>query len=265
MNMKIFYRGCISLILAAGLAACGGGSSSSVAPTDVGKLESVSVPSAALGGSRAVNIYTPYGYNTQTKYPVLYIYHGGSGTQNSWMPTMGMQYRADQLIREGKIKPLIIVAPQMIQEGYGAGAEETFVYKDLVDYIDARYSTDARREGRYIGGLSMGGFIALRNAFAHNDVFSKVGGHSPYLYNTITNSSIENPITTAGYKDLRNLKVYLDTGVSDRFNLVPTNETLYNLLQSKGVPSENHPGPGAHDVAYWSGNIDNYLKFYAGM
>src|SRR5262249_55360754 len=114
----------------------------------------------------------------------------------------GPECPADVLIKMQVIRPLIIVAPAM-DRSYGAGGNEAFVFQELVDYVDSSYSTDPVRESRFIGGLSMGGFIALHNAFVHTDVFSRVGGHSAYLYTKPgLNDTIENPIVTATYKDL---------------------------------------------------------------
>lgn len=249
------------------LSACGGsgGSASSSPQVEAGTLTTVTVQSQALGTSREVKIYTPPGYDIRTKYPVLYIIHGLGSDINQWMPDLGMNRRADWLIANHEIEPLIIVAPQL-DNSYGAGGNEAFVCNDLVEYIDTHYSSDPTRERRFIGGLSMGGFIALHNAFFHPDIFSKAGGHSAYLYTVAgLNNTVENPIVTAQNRDLTMLKVYLDTGTSDQFNLTVCLSQLFDILQTNGVPSEYHPSGGGHNNLYWSSNMDNYLRFYAGI
>jgi enterochelin esterase-like enzyme len=268
MNIRML-KVLLSVGAALCLCSCGGGSDGSLpvqaGAAKTGLMRTVSVYSPALMATRAVRIYTPYGYSSETKYPVLYILHGSGSDIDSWMPELGMNSRADMLIREGRIRPLIIVAPQM-DDSYGAGANEDFLCKDLIQYIDSHFSTDPTRENRFIGGLSMGGFIALHNAFFHADLFSKVGGHSAYLYTkTGLNETVENPIITARQRDLTNLKVFLDTGVGDEFNLTLCLSELYGILQSKGVESEYHAWPGGHDASYWAGNVDKYLLFYAGI
>jgi enterochelin esterase-like enzyme len=266
-GMKFVLMQIIVIVSVLALSACGGGGGSSAPNTDIerGTLTVVALNSAALHATRQVKIYTPPGYNSQTKYPVLYILHGLGSDIDQWMPELGMNTRADLLIKNKQIAPLIIVAPQM-DNSYGAGGNEVFLCEELISYIDSHYSTNPTRENRSIGGLSMGGFIALHNAFAHTDLFSKAGGHSAYLYTVAgLNNSIENPIVTAQNKDLTMLKVYLDTGTSDQFNLTVCLSELFGILQSKGVPSEYHPGPGGHTGLYWAANMDNYLKFYAGI
>jgi enterochelin esterase-like enzyme len=264
LNALIF-----TIAMALCLCGCGGGTDGSAIPQagamQNGQLKVVNLYSKSLVTNRAVKIYTPYGYNQETKYPVLYILHGSGSDIDQWMPDLGLNTKADRLIREGKIKPLIIVAPQM-DDSYGAGGNEDFLCKDLIAYIESHYSTIPTRENRFIGGLSMGGFIALHNAFFHTDLFSKVGGHSAYLYTKpLLNDSIENPIGTAKYMDLTMLKVYLDTGVSDHYNLTVCLSELYGILKAKGVEAEYHTAPGGHDGNYWSGNADKYLLFYAGI
>jgi S-formylglutathione hydrolase FrmB len=61
------------------------------------------------------------------------------------------------------------------------------------------------------------------------------------------------------------LKVYLDTGISDEFNLTVCLSQLFDILQSKGVEAEYHTGPGKHDRYYWASNVEKYLNFYAGI
>jgi enterochelin esterase-like enzyme len=148
-----------------------------------------------------VNIYLPKGYSEQNKYPVLYMFHGYSSSEDTWMPGLQLDVKASELIEAGKINPLIIVCPDM-ENSYGInssptysviggsnrnnnlsqGMFEDYFIKELIPFIDANYSTDARRESRYTGGLSMGGFISIYLAFSHPDLFSKVGGHSPALF-----------------------------------------------------------------------------------
>jgi enterochelin esterase-like enzyme len=258
------------------------------------RLTKITFSSKALKKEMKVNIYLPEGYSDKNKYPVLYLIHGYTGNEDSWMPDLQLDKKADVLIDRKEIAPLIIVAPQ-IDNSYGinsandsrkpdlsfstfdTGMYEDYLYKELVPYIDTTYSTITSREGRYIGGLSMGGWVALHMAFTHEDMFSKVGGHSPaifldgyaggamsFVYPTNELRNERDPIRVAQSKDLTRLKVYLDCGAQDSYKFFEGCDKLNKILHSKGVDSKYYLNQGAHDGEYWKANIEKYLMFYAG-
>jgi enterochelin esterase-like enzyme len=239
-----------------------------------------------------VNIYLPKGYSNNVKYPVLYLIHGYTANVDTWMPRLETDKKADDLIEKNEIEPLIIVAPQIDDsyginsakvpgeigspsEKYNTGMYEDYFCKELIPYIDKNYSTISTKEGRYLGGMSMGGWTALYLAFTHTDLFSKVGGHSPAIFldgypgTAMTfvypNEELRNqrdPIRLAQKKDLTGLKIYLDCGDQDHCTLGC--EKLYDILKSKGADSQYHVYKGDHNDEYWGANVENYLKFYAG-
>ncbi len=254
------------------------------------RFTKISFSSKALKKEMKINIYLPKGYSDKKKYPVLYLIHGYTGNEDTWFPWFQVDKKADDLIDKKEIVPLIIVAPQ-IDNSYGinstkdtsnsqpfnTGMYEDYLYKELVPFIDTTYSTISSREGRYIGGLSMGGWVALHMAFAHTDMFSKVGGHSPaifldgdaspvrsFLYPTEELKNERDPILVAQNKDLTSLKVYLDCGDQDSYRFFEGCDKLNKILQSKGVDSKYYFNQGKHDGPYWRANIEKYLMFYAG-
>jgi enterochelin esterase-like enzyme len=191
---------------------------------------------------------------------------------------------ADEMLSNSIIKPLIIVSPQ-IDNSYGfnsksEGNYSDYIVKDLIQYVDNHYSTDATRESRYIGGLSMGGWAALYNAFQHPELFSKVGGHSPavfmdywadtgglenWLYPSEKIRKQRDPLLLVETQDLNGFSVYLDSGDEDYYKFYQGAEALHQKLQSKNVNSEYHLSPGGHDGDYWREHMRDYLLFYAGL
>jgi enterochelin esterase-like enzyme len=212
-----------------------------------------------------------------------------------------MDHAADKLIESGVIVPFIMVSPEL-DNSYGINSAQTYsvtnpgnpnttfngmyedyLYKDVIDYVDSHFSTLANRDGRFIGGLSMGGFISLHTAFLHIDLFSKVGGHSPaiflndwsttggeehglksFLYPTDAVRQTRDPLIFVKNLDLSNIKVYLDCGDQDDFKFYEGSEKLYSILKTKGVSVEYHLNKGKHDGEYWKSMLDNYLLFYVG-
>lgn len=299
--MEIIKKLCVivSIALISSLWGCSNkpavsGSDSGKIQLQASELKRITFRSKALKKEMKMNVYLPKGYSNKSKYPVLYMIHGYSGNENSWMPEIKLDKKADELIERNKIRPLIIVTPQL-ENSYGIntsesakvlgtppnnslneGMYEDYLCNDVVAYIDSNYSTIASRDGRYIGGLSMGGFIAIHAAFRHTDMFSKVGGHSPALWlNEFPNNldqwlypdeSIRmqrDPIYIAQSKDLKMLKVYLDCGDKDSYKFYEGCDKLHKVLQSKGVDAQSRLNPGEHDGLYWQMNAEKYLLFYA--
>jgi enterochelin esterase-like enzyme len=214
---------------------------------------------------------------------VLYMIHGYDGNEDLWLPNIRLDKTADAMLSEGLIKPLIIVSPQL-DNSYGfnsnLGKYSEYIVHDLIDYVDSHYSTDASREGRYIGGFSMGGWATLHNAFLHPELFSKVGGHSPavfmddwsqvgglkdWLYPSERKRNKKDPVRLAKTQDLTGMSVYLDCGESDGYRFFEGAEALHNTLQDNNVKSEYHLNKGAHDPAYLMSQSREYLLFYAGL
>lgn len=190
---------------------------------------------------------------------------------------------ADKLIDEGKIEPLIIVAPY-IENSFGSntvkemgsftvGMYEDYIYKDVIGYINDHYCVDDSREATYIGGISMGGYAAIHLAFKYPNSFSKVGGHSPalwfegglrdWLYYDEETMKENDPIYLAANSDLKGLKIYFDCGDKDNYGFQNSSQELYNLLLDNNQDVEFHLNEGNHHYTYWRSQIENYLLFYS--
>lgn len=254
-----------------------------VPTADASAIQNITFHSDALKKDMRFNIYLPKGYSEDHKYPVLYLIHGLGSTETMWFPDLGMNKTADKLQDEGKIKPLIMVAPE-IDNSFGfnsfSARYSDYLTIDLIGYVDSHFSTDARRESRYIGGLSMGGWAALHNAFSHPELYSKAGGHSAalwlddwsiagndqrvMLYPDDDVRKLRDPLMLAKTKNLSNLSVYLDCGQQDENKFYEGAAALYKTLKDRHVKAEYHPFPGKHADAYWREHESDYLLFYDG-
>lgn len=151
--------------------------------------------SPTLKMTRRMTIYTPAGYETSgKKYPVLYLLHGMGGDEESWISLGRTSQILDNLIAQGKIRPMIVVMPNgnVVQEaapGESAnglamplmnqpktmdGTMETS-FPDIVKFIDKNYRTLPYKADRAIAGLSMGGFHSLHISAQYPDMFDYVG------------------------------------------------------------------------------------------
>jgi enterochelin esterase-like enzyme len=173
--------------------AAGSSGSSAAAP---GTLTTAQFHSAVLGGDISYNVYLPAGYSSTAKrYPVLYLLHGRGDSMSAWTQVKG---NLDQLIADGSIPPTIAIMPDApwsdrasyyVDSAY-TGSDpgrrvETAFTTDLIDHVDATYRTVASRDGRVIGGYSMGGYGAIRYSIAHPALFVASIVLSPAVYNPL--------------------------------------------------------------------------------
>jgi enterochelin esterase family protein len=176
----------------------------------VDQITSPSLQGNPLGdpATRNMVIYLPPGYETSGKlYPVVYLMPGLGATERWWacgefspafslmgiavqnLPEEGFASMIDELIASGKIKPMIIVMPDM-STAYGGsfcvnsalnGNHEDYIINDIIPYIDANYRTLPSPNSRGIAGHCMGGYAAMYLTMRHPDVFGAVASHSGTL------------------------------------------------------------------------------------
>lgn len=152
-------------------------------------------PSAGLKMNRRLTIYTPAGYErSNEKYPVLYLLHGAGGDEESWAAHGRAIQILDNLIAQGKAKPMIVVMPNgnVVQDaGYGYGKDGFYkpqfllpqsmngVYEanfmDIVSYVEKTFRVKNNKENRAIAGLSMGGFHTMHISRYYPNTFDYVG------------------------------------------------------------------------------------------
>jgi enterochelin esterase-like enzyme len=161
-----------------------------------GEVRSRWYKSSVTGQTRHIHVYTPPGYDadTEMRYPVLYLQHGGGEDETGWPRQGHMNFILDNLLAAGKVEPMIVVmekgyaqragqSPAPAGPGPGRGRFDFSVFgdvvvKDLVPLIDATYRTKADRQNRAIAGLSMGAAQAMQIGLTNLDTFSVVGAFS---------------------------------------------------------------------------------------
>lgn len=156
-----------------------------------GEVRSRWYASKVTGQTRHILVYTPPGYDADrdTRYPVLYLQHGGGEDETGWVRQGKVNFILDNLIAAKKAVPMIVVmekgyaaragaAAEPKGKGFNFGAFEDVVIKDLIPLIDSTYRTAAAREHRAIAGLSMGGAQSMQIGLTHLDTFSAVAAFS---------------------------------------------------------------------------------------
>lgn len=251
-----------------------------------GNLEHVWYYSAENDMNRRMYVYTPAGYdrnNRNVKYPVLYLLHGGGGDEDAWS-TLGRTCQIlDNLIAEGKAKPMIVVMPNGNPNQYAAQTlgiavksdvrqyasgfdNYTSLVSDILPYVEKNYNVIRNRRGRAVAGLSMGGgqsfFIAFRNVdtFANVGIFSSgligasaIGGQ-PFDAEALVPGMYSTP-----KKFNRFDVIYLSCGEQD--TRIDGMLEFKNKLEEKGyngVVWEQYPG--AHEWKVWRRNLSAFVQ-----
>lgn len=195
---------------------------------------------------------------TDQRYPVLYLLHGQTYTQDQWV-RLGVPQAADRLIHSGEAVPFIIVFPDdrywYAQPGAGFGDR---VILDIIPHMDDNYRTLADREHRSLGGLSRGGGWVIRLGFQYPELFGSLGLHSPAIFKENA-PAIEKTLRTI--PDDSRPRLWLDVGDADS---ELTSILLFEeMLARNNYIHEYHFYAGDHSEAYWRAHVEEYLRWYA--
>jgi len=138
--------------------------------------------SKVTGQWRRSFIYTPPGYDTNPnrRYPVLYLQHGSGEDETGWILQGHANFILDNLIAEGKAKPMIIVMDNgyAAKDGHPTGGFSEVMLAEVIPMIDASFRTIPARESRAMAGLSMGGNQTCQLTFRNLDKFAWIGAFS---------------------------------------------------------------------------------------
>ncbi|WP_455169219.1 esterase [Aegicerativicinus sediminis] len=229
--------------------------------------------SPGLKMDRRLTVYTPPNYesNKTTTYPVLYLLHGAGGDEEAWIELGRTSQIMDNLIAQGKAKPMIVVMPNaniiqdaapgqgnkgyykpqfMVPGSMNGTYEETFM--DIISFVESNYRVKKQKEFRAIAGLSMGGFHSLHisryfpNTFDYIGLFSAAimprDGSKSEVYSNFEESL--NTQKTNGYK-----LYWIAIGKTDF--LYDANMEYIKLLDSIEMPYEYMESDGGHIWRNW--------------
>jgi enterochelin esterase family protein len=223
-----------------------------------GAVTTVEYWSASLRVLRRAHIYTPPGYmRNSSRYPVLYLVHGASDSDDSWTSVGRAHYIVDNLIAAGKAKPMIIVMP-FGHTPERPGASNMLVntdfaddfLKDLIPHVEANYRTIDSRSNRAMAGLSMGGAHTLRVGLTHPELFDYVGIFSMGLLNAQQVAEYETQNAKALTQAGKSMKVvYYGMGKTDFLyaSAAPTRA----MMEKYGMSPIYNESEGGHTWINW--------------
>src|SRR5580765_8556548 len=248
-------------------------------------------------------VFIPSGYDagaTQKpprRYPVLYFLHGLGDNEQTLFNTGGWTL-LDDLRRQHKMGDFLIVAPEGRRSFYINSADGSVRYSDFflqefLPHIESKYRIRPGRAGRALSGISMGGYGALRFAFAHPELFSAASAQSaalitesPRTLDSASNTGAPlagvlapvfgKPIIVAHWNEnspfllakrnalaLRKMSIYFNCGQDDNYGFEKGAAALHDELQKEGVKHEYHAYPGDHSLTYFLSHFAEVMEFHS--
>ena len=231
-----------------------------------GRLEMIEYDSKTVGTRRKMNVYTPPGYSTDKKYPVLYLLHGIGGDETEWQRFATPNVLLDNLIADGQAMPMIVVMPTAARRRTTAPkatswprrpAFATFerdLLDDVIPAIESRYAASTDREQRALAGLSMGGGQTLNFGLAHLDRFAWLGAFS----SAPNTKAARRTGSRSGRGDAPAeavLSVLRQQGWP-----VPHQPGLHVYLKEQNVPHIWNVDGHGHDATHWRNNLYHFAQ-----
>jgi S-formylglutathione hydrolase FrmB len=263
-----------------------------------GRIDCSSLESRVLHRRVRYCVMLPPNYEKEasTKYPVLYFLHGLGENEQALMRCGGWGLIED-LQRSHKVGDFLMVAPEgrgsfFINSADGRDRYSDFLITEFLSYIETHYRIIRGRKSRGITGLSMGGYGALRLAFAHPELFGSVSAQSPALITEtprqlnadlknagpltqLLGSVFGNPIDVAHWKQnnpfdlahknqiqINTQAIYINCGDRDEYGFAAGASQMHKQLQAEGVRHEFHLYPGGHSANYFLSHLGETMQFH---
>jgi S-formylglutathione hydrolase FrmB len=232
-----------------------------------------------------------------TKFPVLYFLHGLGDNQQS-LVNMGAWNLISDLRQQNKISDFLIATPQgwtsfYINSADGRVRYSDFFLQEFIPFIEHKYRVRTDRGGRAISGISMGGYGALRFAFANPQKFSAVSAESAALFADspktldaamqagaprakLLASVFGSPIDAVHWRandpmvlarqnasGISRLAIYFNCGDSDNYGFNEGAAALDKELTSEKIPHTFKLYPGEHSLPYFLGHMTEVMEFHS--
>jgi len=248
-------------------------------------------------------VFIPSGYDagaTQKpprRYPVLYLLHGLGDNEQTLFNSGGWTL-LDDLRDQDKMGDFLIAAPEgrrsfYINSADGSERYTDFFLQEFMPRIESKYRIRGGRAGRAITGISMGGYGALRFAFARPELFSAVSAQSaalipetPQQLDAAANTGspllgvlgpvFGRPIDVAHWNAnspfllarrnaaaLRKLSIYFNCGQQDNYGFERGAAALDHELAEEHVKHEYHAYPGDHSITYFLSHFSEVMEFHS--
>jgi len=212
-----------------------------------GKISYRYYKSATLGITRQLLVYTPPGLNpgSKVKYPVLYLIHGGSDTEETWTKVGRAHLIADNLISQGRAVPMIIVMPYGNVRPAPMPDFTKDVMNDIIPFIEANYPVITDSRHRAIAGFSVGGGQTLNIGLINSDKFAYVCSYAPYSQTEEFKKNFGSNYSPNADLINKQLKLFTISVGTEDFLYESVKKDIA-MFETKGIKLKSYIVPGGH-------------------
>lgn len=257
--------------------------SSEPQPATLEGLQFVTVKSKALRGRGDITLFAPREAASLADVPLVLLLHGVYGSHWAWAVKGRAHQTLQRMVTAGDIPPMALAMPSDGLWGDGSGylphAEQNFEQWIVADVPAAAITTlpcVSEKSPRFIAGLSMGGFGALRIGAKYPQQFRGIAGHSSITHFEQLKLFVEEPLDCyhaqpEDHSVLNTLRRHRDTLPAIRFDcgtedlLIEPNRELHRALTAEGIAHHYEEFPGGHEWRYWETHLKDTLKFFGSV
>ena len=244
-----------------------------VAAVPHGALHRHFYKSALVGDTRDYYVYTPPDYDprAKTEYPVLYLLHGFSDDASAWTAVGRANVILDNLIAQGKVKPMVIVMPfgygrpEILDGGWSGVHQEPLwsqnvsrfrdtLIQEVLSQVEKEYRVSRKRENRAVAGLSMGGAESLLTGLTNLDKFAWIGAFSSAIFDKYDETFPELKAS-----DAARLKLFW-IGCGKQDGLLQHNRDFQSWLKTKNIKFTAVESEGSHNWQVWRRYLTDFTQ-----
>ncbi|MGN6533016.1 MAG: alpha/beta hydrolase [Ginsengibacter sp.] len=244
----------------------------------------ITVKSKYLKGRGDICVFAPPGIEEMNDCPLVILLHGVYGSSWSWTLSGGIHISALELIKKKLIPPMVIAMPSDGLWGDGSGYVshngydfEKWIAEDVPSAMMECIPAVSKQSKLFIGGLSMGGFGALKIGVKYNNLFTAISAHSSItnldqmklfveenMDNYLQKDKAEEDVFQTILKNKNHLPaIRFDCGLSDL--LLNDNRILHRQLSEKNIVHEYNEYDGGHEWPYWQEHVIDSMIFFSGF
>lgn len=253
------------------------------APYESNGLRFITVKTPNLKGRGDICVFVPKGEHLKDL-PIVTLLHGVYGSAWIWAMKAGAHLTTQEMIDKGEIKPMILAMPSDGLWGDGSAYlphhqldHEKWIAEDVINAVIELIPEASEESTKFISGLSMGGFGALRIGAKYPDKYAGISAHSSITELNQMSLFVEESLTDYLQKEEMDESVYLtilankkslpplrfDCGKDDI--LIEHNQNLHEQLTQHKISHVYEEFEGKHEWSYWQEHLKNTLMFFNAL